>query len=71
MKVSKGESQPEIVAAAFLILYMVLDAPFLYRSVLIVTHVASEARGTPSSSRQAGSAYRVETGWTLFSWCSF
>ena len=25
MKVSKGQSQPEIVAAAFVILYMVLD----------------------------------------------
>ena len=28
MKVSKGQSQPEIVAAAFLILYMVLGRPF-------------------------------------------
>ena len=39
MKVSKGQqSQPEIVAAAFFILYMVLGRPFLYR-VLIVTQV--------------------------------
>ena len=37
MKVSKGQSQPEMVAAAFLILYMVLGSPFLYQ-VLIVTH---------------------------------
>ena len=38
MKVSKGESQPEIVAAAFLILYMAVGSPFLYQ-VFIVTHV--------------------------------
>ena len=31
MKVSKGQSRPEIVAAAFLILYMVLGSPFLYQ----------------------------------------
>ena len=36
MKVSKGQSQPEIAAAAFLILHMVLGRPFLYR-VLIMT----------------------------------
>ena len=35
----KGRSQPEIVAAAFLLLYMVLGSPFLYQ-VLIVTQVA-------------------------------
>ena len=28
------QAQPELVAAAFLILYMVLDQPFLYQSVL-------------------------------------
>ena len=39
MKESTGQSQPEIVAAAFLILYMVLGRPFYYR-VLIVTPVA-------------------------------
>ena len=38
MKVSKGQSQPEIAAAAFLILYMVLGRPFEYR-VLIVTQI--------------------------------
>ena len=38
MKVSKGQSQPKIAAAAFLILYMVLDSPFLHQ-VLIVTQV--------------------------------
>ena len=38
MKVSKGQSQPEIVTAAFLVLYMVLGRPFQYR-VLIVTHM--------------------------------
>ena len=38
MKVSEGQSQPEIVAAAFLILYMALGSPFLYQ-VLIVTHL--------------------------------
>ena len=38
MKVSKGQSQPEIVAAAFLLLCMVLGSPFLYQ-VLIVAHV--------------------------------
>ena len=41
MKVSKGQSQPEIVAAAFLILYMVLGGPFQYR-VLIVTQVLKQ-----------------------------
>ena len=39
MKVRKGQSQPEIVAAAFLFLYMVLGSPFLYQ-VLIVTHMS-------------------------------
>ena len=39
MKNGKGQSQPEIVAAAFLILYMVLGSPFVYQ-VLIVTQVA-------------------------------
>ena len=34
----KGKTQPEIVSAAFLILYMVLGSPFLYQ-VLIVTHL--------------------------------
>ena len=38
MKVSKGQSQPEIVAAAFLILYMVLGSPFVYQ-VFIVTQL--------------------------------
>ena len=38
MKVSNGHSQPEKVAAASLILYMVLGRPFLYR-VLIVTQM--------------------------------
>ena len=40
MKVSKGRSQPEIAAAAFLILYMVLGSPFLYQ-VLIATQMYS------------------------------
>ena len=39
MKVSKGQSQPQIVAAAFLVLHMVLGRPFFYR-VLIVTQMA-------------------------------
>ena len=39
MKVSKGQSQPEIVAAAFLILYMVLGSHFLVLIVMIVTHL--------------------------------
>ena len=38
MKVSKGQSQPEIVAAAFLLLYMVLGIDHLYQ-VLMVTHL--------------------------------
>ena len=38
MNVSKGQSQPEIVAAAFLFLYMVLGSPFLCQ-VLIVTQL--------------------------------
>ena len=42
MKVSKGQSQPEIAAAAFVILYMVLGSPFLYQ-VLIVTHMRNPA----------------------------
>ena len=37
MKVSKGRSQPKIGAAAFLILYIVLRSPFVYR-VLTMTH---------------------------------
>ena len=47
MKVSKGQSQPEIVAAAFLILYMVLGSPFLYRSVLIVTRLGATGTSFP------------------------
>ena len=43
MKVSKGQSEPEIVAAAFSIPYMVLGSSFLYQ-VLIVTQV-SRGRG--------------------------
>ena len=39
MKVGKGQSQPEIVAAAFLNLY-ILGSPFLYH-LLIVTHVTN------------------------------
>ena len=35
MKVRKGQSQPEVVAAAFLILYMVLGRPFKYRVVIV------------------------------------
>ena len=38
MKFSKGRSQPQIAAAAFLVLYMVLGGPCLYR-VLIVTQL--------------------------------
>ena len=38
MKVSTGQSQPEIVAAASLILYMVLGSPFLYQ---VLTHFAA------------------------------
>ena len=38
MKVSKGKTQPEIVAAAFLVVYMVLGSPFLYQ-VLIATQL--------------------------------
>ena len=34
MKISKGQSQPEIVAAAFLILYMVLGRPWKYVSIV-------------------------------------
>ena len=41
MKVSKGQSRPEIVAAAFLSVYMVLGSPFLYQ-VLIATQMPSE-----------------------------
>ena len=35
MKVSKGQSQPEIVAAAFLLLYMVPGSPCLYHLRLL------------------------------------
>ena len=42
MKVSKGQAQPEMVAAAFLLLYMVLGSPFLYQ-VLIVTHLEAKS----------------------------
>ena len=48
MRVSKGQSQPQMCAAAFVILCMVLGGPFEYQ-VLIVTprgpHVSS-VRGT-------------------------
>ena len=54
MKVSKGQSQPEIVAAAFLILYMVLGSPFLYQ-VLTVTQLMlfliKNAEFEPNSNR--------------------
>ena len=50
-----GQYQPEIVAAAFLLLYMVLGSPFLYQ-VLIVTQVwvqrgMGRIRGTPSNAK--------------------
>ena len=48
MKVSKGRSQPEMVAAGFLILYIVLGRLFLYQ-VLITTQVG-RAHGTGGSS---------------------
>ena len=38
MKVSTGQSQPEIVAAAFLILRMVLGRPFSYRALIVTNH---------------------------------
>ena len=38
MKVSKGKTQPELGAAAFLVPYMVLGYSFVYR-VLIMTHL--------------------------------
>ena len=38
IKVSKGQSQPQIAAAAFLTPYMVLGRPFQYQ-VLMVTHM--------------------------------
>ena len=41
---SKGESQPELVAAAFMVLYIILGRPF-YR-VLIVTHVGHPQKGS-------------------------
>ena len=40
MKVSKGQSQPEIVAAAFSISYMVLGSSFVYQ-VLIMTQMGT------------------------------
>ena len=43
MKVSKGQSQPYIVAAALVFPYMVLGQPFEYR-VLIVTQVGVRKR---------------------------
>ena len=55
MKVSKGQSQPEIAAAAFLVLFMVLGRPFKYR-VLILTHVSfvgMEARMRTNQSADA------------------
>ena len=48
MKASKGHSQPEMVAAAFPILYMVRGSPFLYQ-VLIVTHLAWKVGAEASS----------------------
>ena len=45
MKGRKGQSQPEIVAAAFLLLYMVLGSPFLYQVFLIVTQVSLDLCG--------------------------
>ena len=42
MKDSNGKSQPGLVAAAFVLLYLGLRTPFLYRAVLIATHVHEE-----------------------------
>ena len=56
MKVSKGQSQPEIVAAVFLIMYMVLGRPFQYR-VLIVTHLFI-SRVQVASPRSQGDGFR-------------
>ena len=47
MKVSKGQSQPKIVAAAFRVLYMVLGSPFVWQ-VLIVTQVKNVMEQQPS-----------------------
>ena len=55
MKVSKGQSQPSIAAAAFLILYMVMGRQFEYR-VLIVAHVAFDRRSSPPAARRMSSA---------------
>ena len=46
MTVSKGQSQPQIAAAAFFILYLVLGRPFLYQ-VLIMTHLRLSVFGEP------------------------
>ena len=53
MKLSKGQSQPEIVAAAFLIPYMVQGRPFKYR-VLIVTQ-----KGSPVVAMGGGGSLEV------------
>ena len=53
MKVSKGQSQPEIVAAAFEILYMVLGSPF-FNQVLIVTHMCGFRIGLRQWFRKSG-----------------
>ena len=57
MKVSKGKTHPEIVAAAFPIVYVVLGSPFLYQ-VLIVTQVTVRLL--------AGSSKGRWSCWTLF-----
>ena len=45
MKVSKGQSQPEIVAAAFLILEAGSGITTILIPVLIVIHIALETKG--------------------------
>ena len=69
MKVSKGQSQPEIVAA-FLIVYMLLGSPFLHRSVLIETQVTDRGVHTRAFCRFAQDAWRREVDNTAL-WRTF
>ena len=59
MKVSKGQSQPKIAAAAFLILYMVLGSPFLYQ-VLIATHMTQTGKVSTRTRLLFGISHEVD-----------
>ena len=67
MKVSKGQSQPEIVSAAFKLIYMILGRPLEYL-VLIVTHleVSQHDRGSKPMGSHFGVGDRCTTHFRTY-----